>query len=466
MSVSPKSHSVFECTATEAPTSRAVTTAGCPSAPRSGTVAGGADEAATCGEQRDANDRASPMHGARLPSNWKGDMRGSGIQLTLGIGGDAAARGATRALAPGAVVLAGFALADEARLLADLAVVTSAAPFRHLETPGGFRMSVAMTNCGARGWVSDRRGYRYDAVDPDSGRAWPPMPASFRALAAGAAAAGGFTSFEPDACLVNRYEPGARLTLHQDRDERDYGAPIVSVSLGLPAVFLFGGDSARRSAAARAARPTATSSCGAGPSRLRFHGVAAISDGWHETLGACRINLTFRARGLIWRGTRARGRGIMSPVKTTPKPKKVSPSTRAKVGKSAPAAQKWGTRANLGAPIDGFFARQPAELRAILEALRAEVERAAPEAAGAIKWGMPFYTLGGEMMCALGAHKAHVNLILAGPPGTFADPEGRLEGGGKTGKHLKLRTLAELPRAAVRGWLRAAAATARAKAAG
>ena len=153
-------------------------------------------------------------------------------------------------------------------------------------------------------------------------------------------------------------------------------------------------------------------------------------------------------------------------MKAKPKPNKVSTSTTAKVRKPAPAAQKWGTRADLGAPIDGFFARQPRDLRAILEALRAEVERAAPEAAGAIKWGMPFYTLDGEMMCALGSHKAHVNLILAGPPGTFADPEERLEGGGKTGKHLKLRALADLPRAAVRGWLRAAAATARAKAAG
>jgi hypothetical protein len=153
-------------------------------------------------------------------------------------------------------------------------------------------------------------------------------------------------------------------------------------------------------------------------------------------------------------------------VTTKPRPKNGTARARAKVSKSAPAAQRWGTRADLGAPIDGFFARQPPELRAILEALRAEVERAAPEAAGAIKWGMPFYKLGGEMMCALGAHKAHVNLILAGPPGTFADPEGRLEGGGKTGKHPKLRTLANLPRAAVRGWLGAAAATARTKAAG
>ncbi|HVU52132.1 MAG TPA: DUF1801 domain-containing protein [Polyangia bacterium] len=133
--------------------------------------------------------------------------------------------------------------------------------------------------------------------------------------------------------------------------------------------------------------------------------------------------------------------------------------------KAKASAEKWGPRRDLGAPVEGFFARQPPELRAILEALRAEVERAAPEAVGAIKWGMPFYTLGGEMMCALAAHRSHVNLILAGPPGTFADPEGRLEGEGKTGKHLKLRALAELPRAAVRGWIATAAETARAKAA-
>jgi hypothetical protein len=148
-------------------------------------------------------------------------------------------------------------------------------------------------------------------------------------------------------------------------------------------------------------------------------------------------------------------------AKTTPKAK-----PKAKVTKMASPAQKWAQRADLGAPVEGFFARQPPELRAILEALRAEVQRAAPAAVGAIKWGMPFYTLDGEMMCALAAHKSHVNLILAGPPGTFADPEGRLEGEGKTGKHLKLRTLAELPRAAVRGWIARAASTARAKAAG
>ena len=220
------------------------------------------------------------------------------IQMTLGLGdGDAGAREATRALAPGAVLLATFALADEARLLGELADVVMAAPFRHItQTPGGFRMSVAMTNCGALGWVSDRAGYRYDGADPTTGHAWPPMPASFRALATRAAEAAGFAAFAPDACLVNRYEPGARLTLHQDRNERDYAAPIVSVSLGLPAVFLFGGDT-RGGPPQRVPLRHGDVVVWGGPARLRFHGVAALGDGWHETLGACRINLTFRKAG-------------------------------------------------------------------------------------------------------------------------------------------------------------------------
>jgi len=218
-------------------------------------------------------------------------MKRGGAQLTFGL--PEAPREAEQALAPGAVLLAGFALADEAHLLAELADVTGAAPFRHLVTPGGFRMSVGMTNCGRLGWVSDRAGYRYAPTDPESGRPWPAMPPSFRALAARAAAAGGFAAFDPDACLVNRYEPGARLTLHQDRNERDYDAPIVSVSLGLPATFLFGGDT-------RGGRPLRVPLVHGdvvvwgGPARLRFHGVAPVADGWHEKLGACRINLTFR----------------------------------------------------------------------------------------------------------------------------------------------------------------------------
>jgi DNA oxidative demethylase len=199
-------------------------------------------------------------------------------------------------LAPGAWLLRGFAL-DQARpLLTTIDRIQAAAPFRHLVTPGGLRMSVAMTNCGTVGWVSDRRGYRYDACDPLSGQRWPSMPPEFLELARTAAQAAGFPGFEPDACLVNRYEPGARLTLHQDKDERDYGAPIVSVSLGLPAVFLFGGD-ARNVRPRRVPLQHGDVIVWGGPARLHYHGVLALKDGHHEMVGAQRLNLTFRRAG-------------------------------------------------------------------------------------------------------------------------------------------------------------------------
>jgi hypothetical protein len=146
-------------------------------------------------------------------------------------------------------------------------------------------------------------------------------------------------------------------------------------------------------------------------------------------------------------------------AKTKPAAAKAKPARPARA--SQPAAQKFGRRADLGAPVDGFFAKQPANLRAVLDQLRAMVGDAAPDASSAIKWGMPFFTVGGNVVCAMAGFKAHVNLILPGPPGTYADPDGRLEGDGKTGKHLKVRALDELPTAAVRGWLRTAAARAR-----
>jgi len=196
-------------------------------------------------------------------------------------------------LGPGAVLLSGFARSVDTPLVAALNRVVEAAPFRHMLTPGGRRMSVAMTNCGRVGWVSDQRGYRYDAVDPESGRAWRPMPAVFHDLATGAADAAGFAGFAPDACLINRYEPGARLSLHQDKDEQDFDAPIVSVSLGLPAVFQFGG--LRRSDPVRRVALThGDVVVWGGPSRLRYHGVLPLEPGDHPVLGACRINLTFR----------------------------------------------------------------------------------------------------------------------------------------------------------------------------
>ena len=144
-------------------------------------------------------------------------------------------------MADGAVLLRGFARPFESELIAALREIVAQAPFRRMFTPGGHQMSVAMTNCGSAGWVTDRSGYRYDGIDPESGQPWPAMPPAFRELAAQAAADGGFDGFAPDACLINRYEPGARMSLHQDKDEQDFAAPIVSVSLGLPAIFLFGG---------------------------------------------------------------------------------------------------------------------------------------------------------------------------------------------------------------------------------
>jgi len=199
-------------------------------------------------------------------------------------------------LEDGASLLHGFALAHDDALVASLSHVIAAAPFRHMLTPGGFRMSVAMTNCGALGWVSDARGYRYDTRDPDSGRPWPAMPVAFMELATQAAARAGFEGFVPDACLVNRYDAGARLTLHQDRNERDFGAPIVSVSLGLPAVFLLGGLR-RTERPRRLPLRHGDIVVWGGPSRLRYHGVAAVKPGHHPSIGDWRINLTFRKAG-------------------------------------------------------------------------------------------------------------------------------------------------------------------------
>jgi DNA oxidative demethylase len=197
------------------------------------------------------------------------------------------------ALADGATVLRRFAVPEAEALMAALTDVLAAAPFRHMVTPGGYSMSVAMSNCGRAGWVTDRTGYRYDPIDPMTGRPWPPVPAMFLRLAARAAAAGGFPAFEPDACLVNRYEPGARLSLHQDRNERDFGAPIVSVSLGLPAVFLFGGLR-RRERPRKICLESGDVAVWGGPARLAFHGVERLADGEHPLTGRCRINLTFR----------------------------------------------------------------------------------------------------------------------------------------------------------------------------
>ena len=199
-------------------------------------------------------------------------------------------------MAEGAVLLRGFARPTEADLIAALRNVVAEAPFRHMVTPGGHRMSVAMTNCGGKGWVADRRGYRYDATDPETGKPWPAMPACFRDLARCAAAQAGFDRFAPQACLVNRYEPGAKLSLHQDKDEQDFTQPIVSVSLGIPAVFLLGGFQ-RTDKTLRVRLSHGDVVVWGGPARLRYHGVLALNEAHHPVMGAYRINLTFRKAG-------------------------------------------------------------------------------------------------------------------------------------------------------------------------
>jgi alkylated DNA repair protein (DNA oxidative demethylase) len=197
------------------------------------------------------------------------------------------------ALGPQATLLAGFAQHQAGVLLAALESICCVSPLRHMTTPGGWAMSVAMTNCGVAGWVTDRSGYRYDSIDPQTGRAWPAMPAAFAALADRAAAAGGFAGFRPDACLINQYRPGARLSLHQDRNERDLSFPVVSVSLGLPAVFLWGGQK-RNDRYTRVPLLHGDVVVWGGIDRLRFHAVQRLADGEHPLTGAFRYNLTFR----------------------------------------------------------------------------------------------------------------------------------------------------------------------------
>jgi alkylated DNA repair protein (DNA oxidative demethylase) len=196
-------------------------------------------------------------------------------------------------LGPGTFALPGFALPWAEELVQQVGRLAAAAPWRHMVTPGGFTMSVAMTNCGALGWVSDATGYRYQATDPLDGRPWPRLPDVFERLAREASEAAGWPGFVPDACLVNRYAPGARLTLHQDRNEADFSAPIVSVSLGVPATFLLGGAT-RSAPSRRIALAHGDVLVWGDMDRLRYHGVAPLRRAWHPAFGECRVNLTFR----------------------------------------------------------------------------------------------------------------------------------------------------------------------------
>lgn len=196
-------------------------------------------------------------------------------------------------LAPGAVVLRRFALKHADALIKGIAQVTDSSPLRHMVTPGGYTMSVAMTNCGDVGWATDARGYLYAAIDPQTGKPWPAMPAAFAALCHDAAVAAGYADFKPDACLINRYVPGAKLSLHQDKDEPDLRAPIVSVSLGLPAIFQFGGLK-RSDPLQRLMLEHGDIVVWGGASRLVYHGILPLKPGHHPATGECRYNLTFR----------------------------------------------------------------------------------------------------------------------------------------------------------------------------
>lgn len=197
------------------------------------------------------------------------------------------------ALGPRAMLLCGYALDYVEKLLPALIDVAAQAPFRHMVTPGGRCMSVATTSCGEFGWISDPQGYRYTGIDPHSGQRWPALPDVLERLARNAAEIAGFTSFQPDSCLINRYRPGARMSLHQDRNERDFAAPIVSVSLGMSATFLFGGH-ARSDKAHKVPLLHGDVVVWGGEDRLRFHGVLPVIDNPHAQLGSQRINLTLR----------------------------------------------------------------------------------------------------------------------------------------------------------------------------
>jgi DNA oxidative demethylase len=199
-------------------------------------------------------------------------------------------------LAPQAVLLRGAVSPEASELFEAIEKAASISPFRHMAVRGGFRMSVAMTNCGRLGWTSDEKGYRYSGIDPETREPWPAMPPLFGEVAKCCASLAGFENFEPDACLINRYKADARMTLHQDKNEVDMSQPIVSVSLGLPATFLFGGMT-RKERPRRIRIESGDVVVWGGAARLTYHGVATLAEGNHPLTGPFRYNLTFRKAG-------------------------------------------------------------------------------------------------------------------------------------------------------------------------
>lgn len=190
-------------------------------------------------------------------------------------------------------ILPGFANTNTNTLLAAINSVIELAPLRQMRTPGGFEMAARITNCGYFGWVTDKQGYRYQTTDPETGLPWPAMPELIYQLAVDAASACGFDHFTPDVCLINCYQPGAGMGLHQDKDEKDFSAPIVSISLGVPAIFLFGGNKRQDKPCAHLLKNGDIVVWG-GQDRLRFHGVQPIKLAHHPMTGQKRFNLTIR----------------------------------------------------------------------------------------------------------------------------------------------------------------------------
>jgi DNA oxidative demethylase len=199
-------------------------------------------------------------------------------------------------IAPGAVLMRAFGRADDVDILQAVESVIAQAPLRHLQTPGGYTMSIQTTRCGSMGWVSEPGGYRYAPSNPSTRAPWPAMPQCLLDFAVRAATEAGYPDFVPDSCMVNQYLPGNKLGLHQDRDERDLRAPVVSLSLGLPAIFLFGGLQ-RTGKTQRYRLAHGDVVVWGGPSRLAFHGVLPVADGDHALVGRRRVNVTFRKVG-------------------------------------------------------------------------------------------------------------------------------------------------------------------------
>ncbi len=196
-------------------------------------------------------------------------------------------------ISPDAVLFKAALKPVASSLLEEIRTISGANPFRQRKTPGGQLMSAAMTNCGAWGWVTDADGYRYSDIEPETGRTWLPIPAVWIQWVNLFCQRAGLGTFNPDACLINRYAPGAGMGLHQDKDEKDLAIPIVSFSLGAPVLFRWGGLN-RQEPVSEFLLEHGDVLVWGGADRMRFHGVKKLRRYQHPLTGHYRYNLTFR----------------------------------------------------------------------------------------------------------------------------------------------------------------------------